>query len=110
MGINGWRIMWLIAAYDCPVSTREARRAYQRFHSLLLEENFSQHQYSLYVRHFPTMAAAQAEADKLGKAVPEDARVAFYFITDKQYGMTREFFGKEPTNKKPSKPLQIELF
>ena len=102
--------MWLIAAYDCPVSTREARSAYQRFHTLLQEENFSQHQYSLYVRHFPTLAAAQAEAEKLGKAVPDGARAAFYFITDKQYGMTREFFGAQPTEEKPSKPQQIELF
>lgn len=102
--------MWLVALYDCPTATREQRRAYTRFHTLLLQENFIQHQFSVYIRHFSTLAAAQAEVERLKNTVPEEGHVAFYFLTDKQYGMTREFFGKDATIKKPSEPAQIEMF
>ncbi len=110
MPINGWRVMWLIAVYDCPVTTVEQRRAYTRFRRCLLKVNFIQHQFSVYARHFPTLAAAEAMIRRLQPAVPEGAHVAFFLLTDKQYGMTREFFGAVKTRKRPSEPLQIELF
>ena len=102
MGINGWRVMWLVALYDCPVGTTEQRRSYQQFHNTLLQENFTRHQFSVYVRHFPTLATAQAMAERLSHSVPEAAHLAFYFFTDKQYGMTREYFGNRTTKKKPA--------
>jgi CRISPR-associated protein Cas2 len=108
--INGWRVMWLIAVYDCPVTTQEQRTAYSRFRRCLLEQNFIQHQFSVYARHFPTMSAAEAMIKRLQPAIPEGAHVAFFLLTDKQYGMTKEFFGVISTRKKPSEPAQIELF
>jgi CRISPR-associated protein Cas2 len=110
MPINSWRVMWVFALYDCPVRTAEQRRAYQQFHDFLLQENFSRHQYSVYVRHFPTQAAAQAEVKRISGHVPPAARLACLYLTDRQYGMTQEFFGTATDEKKPSKPLQIELF
>jgi hypothetical protein len=38
------------------------------------------------------------------------AQVAFFIVTDKKYGMTKEFFGTKQTKKKPNMPDQIELF
>lgn len=90
--------------------TKEEIRAYTQFRKQLLQENFIQHQYSVYLKHFPTMAAAQAEIDRLKSAVPEGAHVAFFMLTDKQYGMTREFFGKNAKKIAPDAPEQIELF
>jgi CRISPR-associated protein Cas2 len=110
MPVNSWRVMWLVALYDCPVKTPQQRKAYQQFHTLLLQENFVQHQFSVYVRHFPTLSTAEAEVRRIGGHVPSEAQLSCFFLTDKQYGMTREFFGSSPTRKKPSKPLQIELF
>ena len=110
MPINGWRVMWLIAVYDCPVTTAEQRKNYARFHKCLLKMNFIQHQYSVYARHFPTMAAAEAMIGRLSPEVPDGAHVAFLLMTDKQYGLTKEFFGTARTKKRPSEPLQIELF
>jgi CRISPR-associated protein Cas2 len=110
MPINSWRVMWLIAVYDCPVTTAEQRAAYGRFRASLLKLDFVQHQYSVYAKHCPTMAAADALIQRLRPAVPEDAHVAFFLMTDKQYGMTREFFGTARTQKKPRAPQQIELF
>ena len=35
MGINGWRVMWVIAVYDCPMTEREERREYTIFRKML---------------------------------------------------------------------------
>ncbi len=102
--------MWVIAVFDCPVTTREEVRAYTQFRKQLLKENFIRHQYSVYLKHFATMAAAQAEIDRLKPAVPEGAHVAFFMLTDMQYGLTREFFGKNAKKIAPDAPEQIELF
>ena len=102
--------MWVLAVFDCPVTTKEEVRAYTQFRRQLLQENFIQYQYSVYLKHFATMAAAQAEIDRLKPAVPEGAHVAFFMLTDKQYGLTREFFGKNARKIAPDAPEQIELF
>ncbi len=110
MGVNGWRIVWLIAVYDCPMTTPEARHAYSVFRKLLLSQNFHQLQNSLYVRHFPTKATADACIHRLRPQIPQGADVAFFLVTDKQYAMTREYFGTKEVKKKPDEPEQIQLF
>ena len=102
--------MWVMALYDTPVTTRKARRAYTRFRKLLIKNNFTQHQYSAYLRHCPTFATANALVNRLANGIPERAHVSFYFLTDKQYGMTREFVGRKSAKKRPSEPRQIALF
>lgn len=110
MAANGWRIMWIIAVYDCPMTSSEARHDYTIFRRNLLQENFFQLQNSLYVRHFPTMATAEACIQRLKISIPTDAQVAFFLVTDKQYGMTQEFFGTKASKNKPDAPEQIALF
>lgn len=56
------------------------------------------------------MAAAQAEINRLKPNVPDEGHVAFFMLTDKQYGLTREFFGKNATKRAPDEPEQIQLF
>ena len=102
--------MWVICVYDCPMTDAEARHDYGVFRKLLLQENFVQLQNSLYVHHFPTLAVGEATITRLRKHIPTGAQVAFFIVTDKQYGMTREFFGSQPTRKKPGLQEQVELF
>lgn len=102
--------MWVMALYDTPVTTKKERGAYSRFRKLLLRNNFVQHQFSAYLRHCPTFATADALINRIVPGIPENAHVSFYLLTDKQYGMTREFYGKKKTKKRPSEPLQVELF
>ena len=110
MAINGWRAMWIIAVYDCPMTQEEQRHDYNQFRRLVLQENFIQLQFSVYARHFASMETAQAAIKRLARCIPEGAKVAFFLITDKQFGMTREFFGPRRTAKSVSKPEQVELF
>ncbi len=102
--------MWLIAVYDCPMTTSEARHDYAVFRKLLLQQNFHQLQNSLYVRHFATKAGADACIQRLRPHIPEGADVAFFMVTDKQYAMTLEYFGTKEVKKKPDEPEQIQLF
>ena len=110
MGNNGWRIMWVMAVYDCPMQTPEQRHDYAVFHKRLLREDFKQHQLSVYLRHCPTLANAEALVERLRGDVPPSARVSFFFLTDKQYGMTREFVGYDYGKSLPEEPEQFELF
>jgi CRISPR-associated protein Cas2 len=110
MSANGWRIMWVIAMFDVPVGTVDQRRAYQHLHDFLLKENFVRHQYSVYLRHLPTMAVANAQIARVRPWIPDGGHVTFFLLTDKQYGMTREFFGWRQMKKKPDAPQQVELF
>ena len=107
---NGWRIVWCLAVYDCPMTEREERRDYTQFRKKLLQENFLQLQYSLYVKHYPTYAQANAVIDRLRLHVPAGASVAFFFVTDKQWAMTEEFYGPKKTKQKPDDYEQISLF
>lgn len=110
MGANGWRIMWVLAVFDVPTTTPEARCAYTQYRNELLKENFAQLQFSVYLRHCPTLAAAEALIARLRHRIPKDGHVVYFLLTDKQYGMTREFIGKHKAKKKPDKSKQIELF
>lgn len=110
MSRNGWRIVWLITVYDCPMTSPQARQDYTVFRRELLRENFMQLQNSLYVRNYPSMAAAESAVSRLKPSVPSEAKVAFFLLTDKQYGLTREFFGPRPSKKRPDLPEQIGLF
>ena len=110
MGVNGWRVMWVICVYDCPMIDSGARHDYTVFRKYLLRENFIQLQNSLYIHHFPTLATGEATIIRLRPHIPKGAQVAFFIVTDKQYGMTKEFYGTNMASKKPKMPEQIELF
>ncbi len=110
MAVNGWRIMWVLAVFDFPTTTTEARKAYTCYRKELLRENFNQLQYSVYLRHCPTLSNAESLIRRLRAVIPEDGHVVYFLLTDKQYGMAREFFGYKKTKKKPDSPGQIELF
>lgn len=110
MAANGWRIVWLLAVFDCPVLTPEQRHDYTVFRRSLLREGFVQHQLSVYLRHCPTLANAEALIQRLKPGIPDAARVSFFFLTDKQYGMSVEFVGPKYEKQRPDAPEQLELF
>ena len=109
MAVNGWRVMWVCVGFDCPVKTKAQRRRYTQFRALLLEQNFTALQFSVYLKHVSSFAAAEALVSRIGQATPEDAHTVFFLLTDKQYGMTKEFYGSEPAKKRPGKTEQLEL-
>lgn len=103
--------MWVMAVFDLPTQTKLQRKRYAGFRKLLLHNGFSMMQFSVYVRNVPTMQQAQAIVKRLGPQTPPQGKCAFMLITDKQYGLTKNFYGPLPRQEKmPQKYDQLILF
>lgn len=107
--LNAYRIMWVIVFFDLPVVTKKDRKIYADFRKKLLQDGFAMFQFSIYLRHCPSMENAQVHIKRVKKSLPEKGHVVMMTITDKQFGMIEIFQGKKPTE--PLKtPQQLELF
>ncbi|NLX07951.1 MAG: CRISPR-associated endonuclease Cas2 [Phycisphaerae bacterium] len=101
--------MWVIAMFDLPTDTRQARKAYATFRKNLIKDGFTMIQYSVYVRHCASEENTAVHADRVASFLPDDGEVRILCITDKQFEKMRIFWGKmrKPT---PPAPKQLELF
>jgi CRISPR-associated protein Cas2 len=101
--------MWLFVMFDLPVDTKPARRAYGQFRKFLLNDGFTQVQYSIYARVCASEDAMQVHARRVEYRVPDDGEVRLICVTDKQFERQRIFWGK--MRKQPVKaPAQLEFF
>jgi len=107
--INGYRCMWILVMFDLPTDTKKARRDYTIFRKNLLENGFTQMQYSVYARHCPSKENAEVHMRRIGGYVPPDGEVRIITLTDKQFERMVIFWGKV---RKPAcqAPRQLELF
>jgi CRISPR-associated protein Cas2 len=101
--------MWVMAMFDLPVDTPEARRAYTQFRKKLLQDGFGRLQYSVYVRHCASEENAEVHARRVERALPDDGEVRVLNITDKQFERMLVFWGKRRKPPEPP-PQQLELF
>lgn len=65
-----------------------------RFRNDLLELGFIMKQFSVYMRHCESMERAERIAERIAPLVPDNGKVSIYFLTDRQYGMAKNFYGK----------------
>lgn len=108
---NSWRIMWVMAVFDLPTHTKIQRKRYAAFRQLLLRKGFSMMQFSVYVRNMPTLHQAQALIKQIGPQTPFQGKCSFILITDKQYGLTKNFYGPSQRHEKiPKQYEQLILF
>lgn len=109
MNLSGYRWMWVIALFDLPVDSREARRQYTRFRKALIRDGFLQMQYSVYLRHASSRENAEVHMQRVEHAVPPEGEVRVLTLTDKQFSRMRVFWGQSRgTPEAP--PAQLELF
>jgi CRISPR-associated protein Cas2 len=109
MIISGYRCMWVLAMFDLPVDTKQARKAYAIFRKGLLKDGFTKMQFSVYVRHCPSEENAAVHVGRVEKMVPADGEVRIITLTDKQFERMRIFWGK--MRKTPeTAAAQLELF
>jgi len=101
--------MWLVAMFDLPVDTRQARRAYTQFRKALLKNGFAKMQYSVYIRHCASEENADVHAARVQAALPDDGEVRVLTVTDKQFERMRVFWGKRRRPPEQA-PAQLELF
>jgi CRISPR-associated protein Cas2 len=107
--LSEYKSMWLFAMFDLPVDTKRAKRYYVRFRNLLLDQGFSQMQYSVYARFCSSEEIAETYRTKLEVALPPDGYVRLLSVTDRQFGKMQSFHGKRRTTNE-SAPSQLTLF
>lgn len=93
---TAYDIMWLMVMFDLPVHTKKQMRLATQFRNSLLSLGFSRKQFSVYMRHCENMEAAKRLAQKVGICLLDDGEVSVMYITDRQYGLTQNFYGKNP--------------
>lgn len=109
MKLSGYRWMWVIALFDLPVDSKEARKRYTRFRKALIKDGFAQMQYSVYLRHASSRENAEVHVKRVEVAVPPEGEVRVFTITDQQFSRMRVFWGKK-RGAPESPPAQLELF
>lgn len=109
-GFNGWRTMWLLTAFDLPTKETIDIRRYTRFRNLLLSNGFVQVQYSLYAKVFNTYAQSKATAKDLKQHIPPQGSVMFFYLTDKQFGMTENMIGNKKIKDPRLTTQQLQFF
>jgi len=101
--------MWLIAMFDLPVDTQEARHRYVRFRKALLKEGFTMLQFSVYARFCSSEETSDGFKKKIREILPSDGEVRLLAVTDRQFGKMEIFFGgKRAQVEKP--PEEYLLF
>lgn len=106
---NAYRIMWILVFFDLPTETKKDRKIYADFRKKILKDGFTMFQFSIYLRHCPSMENAQVHVRRVKKMLPEKGHIGILCITDKQFGMMEIFRGVEPQPVQ-SGPRQLELF
>lgn len=107
--LNAYRIMWVLVFFDLPTETKKERKAASDFRKKILADGFQMFQFSIYLRHCPSMENAAVHIKRVQKILPEHGHVGIMTITDKQFGMMKIFQGKKPTTV-ANVPQQLEMF
>ena len=84
--LSGYRLMWIIAFFDLPVTTKSDRKKASKFRSHLLDLGFEMVQFSVYMKHCAGKEQAEVIENKIRVAVPNYGNVKILQITDKQFG------------------------
>jgi len=101
--------MWLVAMFDLPVDSAEARREYTRFRKKLLAQGFTMLQFSVYARYCPSEEASAVYRSRVRDVLPPKGEVRLIAVTDRQFGKMEVFLGK--TRRRAEKPPeQLLLF
>lgn len=107
--LNAYRIMWLLVFFDLPTETKQERKIYAKFRKDILKDGFTMFQFSIYMRHCPSMENAEVHKKRVKKILPEKGHIGIMTITDKQFGMMEIFYGKKEVNP-PNQAQQLEMF
>lgn len=109
MRLSSYRSMWLIAMFDLPTDTRDARRSYAHFRKVLLRDGFTQLQYSVYGRHCASEENTAVHFRRVERNLPPDGEVRLLAVTDRQFERMRIYWGKMRAST-PAPPPQLSLF
>ena len=104
-----YRIMWVLVFYDLPTETKKERKMATDFRKKIMNDGFTQFQFSIYLRHCASNENADVHIKRVKSFLPELGQVGILCITDKQFGKMELFQCKK--EKPVTTPYQqLELF
>lgn len=95
--------------FDLPTETKTDTRNYRKFVDVLEKDGFTRFQFSIFLRHCPSMDNAQVHVKRIKQNLPPKGHVGITHITDKQFGMMEVYFSKKKEDT-PQPIQQLELF
>lgn len=104
-----YRIMWVLVFFDLPTETKKERKAAAKFRKDLIEDGFIMFQFSIYMRHCPSVENAETHIKRVKGMLPDLGQVGILSITDKQFAKM-ELFSEHKETKGPDAYVQLELF
>ena len=104
-----YRIMWVMVFFDLPTETKRDTKNYRKFVKDLGNDGFNRFQWSIFLRHCPSMDNAKVHIKRVKRFLPPKGHVGILHVTDKQFGMM-EIFISAKKDEIPLKPQQLELF
>lgn len=107
--LNQYRVMWVLVFFDLPTDTKKERKVASDFRKLMIKDGFTMFQFSIYLRHCPSMENAEVHMKRIKNALPEHGHVGILCVTDKQFGNMEIFYGKKEKEKQVGWQ-QLELF
>jgi len=107
--LNQYRVMWVLVFFDLPTDTKKERKVASDFRKVMLKDGFTMFQFSIYLRHCPSMENAEVHIKRIKNSLPEHGHVGILCITDKQFGNMEIFCGKKEKEKQVGWQ-QLELF
>ena len=107
--ISEYRIMWVFVFFDLPTETKKDRKQYAEFRKKLVKDGFTMFQFSIYLRHCPSLENAEVHIKRVKASLPQMGDIGIICITDKQFANIELFVGKK--EKEVHTPYQqLELF
>lgn len=89
-----YKAMWIMVAFDLPTLTKNQRRIANNFRKNLISSGFTKLQLSVYSYYCRSKEKAEAISNELKFKVPENGHITIFFLTDKQFGMVKNYYGK----------------
>lgn len=108
--INAYRHMWIFVFFDLPTALKSDKKAYTRLRKGLLKDGFTMMQYSVYIRHAPSIKRAETHIARVQRLMPPKGLISILTITDKQYGRIINVWGGQRKPPKLDTPQQLTLF
>lgn len=98
--ISPYKSMWIIVAFDLPTLTPEQRKIANNFRQNLKKSGFTKLQLSIYTYYCQSKEKALSISQGIKFKVPDNGHITVFFITDKQFGMIKNYYGKMKTELK----------
>lgn len=91
--ISRYKSMWILVGFDISTVTKVDQRKANNFRKELLKLGFTRLQFSFYTYYCTSKEKAERLATEIGKIVPNNGHITIFFLTDRQFSMTKNYFG-----------------